>query len=356
MKFKIPKSISFFYIIYTLGIAIIDYFKIFDASIFFRWMSFSIILMYFHLGYNHYGSKAGLKNLLNQVYWASILYIIYFIIVQFISFDSEIYSTYSGLFQLGAIRNKRIYVLSLFSILLLFTLIHQSIIKKNRIITFLIILILISIIVATFRRTAWISLFLGALVLVSRINFKKMLSLMTFVGFSLYLVYLKFSDIIVVQNEARGNVLEVGDKIANDYRILEYIYIFLDMSNNSITWVLFGDKNRWSESVFWLEHAGVDNAIHSDIVALIFSNGLFGLFIYLLIYCRMFIKVRMFKIVNGSNNSKLGYKTLFYALFIMNFVVLFSGGVYRVPINGIISFLFLGSLTRLITSDFKRQV
>ena len=354
-KLQILKTISGIYVVYILWLAVIDYFQVNDAAVFSTWWSISLPLMCYHIGYYCFGTKNGLENLLKQVYWASIIYIFYFFTIQFFSFDSESYLSYSGTFQLGAIRNKRIYVLSFFAVLLLFALITKTFKKKKSSFISLMLMVLIAVVFISFRRTAWVCLFIGIFVLLIRTNLKKGFGILLIVGFSFTVLSLTFSNVIDSQLESRRGSLELGEleNVVVDYRVLEYIYIAQDISNNSLGWILFGDENRFHDRVFWWEKARVDNSIHTDIVAIIFSTGIFGLIFYLLIYYIMFAKVRWRTIANGKNKQIRGYKTLTYALIIMNVAVLFSGGIYKVPINGAVSFLFIGSLIGVLNKNFK---
>jgi len=354
-KLQILKTISGIYVVYILWLAIIDYFQVNDISVFSTWWSISLPLMCYHIGYYWFGTKNGLENLLKQVYWASIIYIFYFFTIQFFSFDSEAYLSYSGTFQLGAIRNKRIYVLSFFAVLLLFALITKIFKKKKSIFISLILMVLIAVVFISFRRTAWGCLFVGFSILLIRTNLKKSLTILIVVGLSFSVLVLNFSNIIESQIESRSNSLELGSSgnLENDYRVLEYIFIAQDISHNSLGWILFGDENRFHDRLFWWEKSRIDNSIHADIVAIIFSTGIFGLIFYLLIYYRMFAKVRWRAITNDENKQIREYKTLTYALIIMNVAILFSGGIYKVPINGAVSFLFIGSLIGVLNKNFK---
>ncbi|MDB9783197.1 hypothetical protein OAB88_08870, partial [Winogradskyella sp.] len=354
-KLQILKTISGIYVVYILCLVLIDYIQVNDNAVFSTWWSISLPLMFYHIGYYCFGTKNGLENLLKQVYWASIIYILYFFTIQFFSFDSESYLSYSGTFQLGAIRNKRIYVLSFFAVLLLFALITKTFKKKNSIFISLLIMVLIAIVFISFRRTAWGCLFVGFSILLIRTNLKKSFNILLIVGLSFSVLTLKFSNIIEAQIESRSNSLELGssENLENDYRVLEYIFIAQDISHNSLGWILFGDENRFHDRLFWWEKSRIDNSIHADIVAIIFSTGIFGLIFYLLIYYRMFAKVRWRAITNDENKQIREYKTLTYALIIMNVAILFSGGIYKVPINGAVSFLFIGSLIGVLNKNFK---
>jgi O-antigen ligase len=354
-KLQILKTLSGIYVVYILWLAVIDYFQINDAAVFSTWWSISLPLMCYHIGYYCFGTKKGLENLLRQVYWSSAIYIIYFFTIQFFSFDSEHYLSYSGTFQLGAIRNKRIYVLSFFAVLLFFALITKMLKKKKSSFISLLIMVLIGVVFISFRRTAWGCLFIGIFVLLIRTNLKKAFGILLIVGLSFTLLALKFSNVIESQLETRRGSLELGksENVAVDYRVLEYVYIVQDLSQNSLGWALFGDENRFHDRVFWWGKSRVDNSIHADIVAIIFSTGIFGLIFYLLIYYRMFAKVRWKTNANGKNKQIREYKTLTYALIIMNVAILFSGGIYKVPINGTVSFLFIGSLIGILNKNFK---
>ena len=354
----IPKTVSGIYIIYMFLLAIIDYLNLFETETILSWLSISLILIYFHVGYYCFGSKQGFENLLKQVYWSSIIYIIYFFTIQFFSFDSEHYLSYSGTFQLGSIRNKRIYTLSFFAVLLLFALITKTLKKKKSSFISLLIMVLIAIVFISFRRTAWGCLFVGFFILLIRTDLKKAFGILLIVGLSFSVLALKFSNVIESQLESRRGSLELGksENVAVDYRILEYTFMVQDISNNSLEKLLFGDENRYHERVFWWEKARVDNSIHADVVLIIFSTGFFGLILYLLIYYKIFAKIRKINIAKNSSKEMRGYKTLIYALIIMNLSILFSGGIYRVPINGVVSFLFIGSLLGGVNRGVKNEI
>jgi hypothetical protein len=143
----------------------------------FKWQSIFLIFFSYYLGFHLFNSEQRIKILTRQTKHAAIIYIIYFVVIQFLDFNVKSYETYSGIFNIGSISSRRLLFLSYTIITLFFgfSLYYNNSLKRLSYLLLLMVLFSISIIIL--RRTVIVISIIGILIFaINNINFKKDIS------------------------------------------------------------------------------------------------------------------------------------------------------------------------------------
>jgi hypothetical protein len=346
-------SVIGLFIFYLLIITIISFLSgHYGWSSFYSWQSFFLIYFSYYIGFHLINDEQRIKLLITQIKNAAIIYIIYFVVIQFFEFSFKSYESYSGIFNIGVISSRRLLFIS-YTIITLFLGINFYQNKSNKKKLFLILfLILFFISLIILRRTVILISFIGILIfVVNNFNFKKISLLFFYSAIAALIFSFTFKDVFQIQLNYRSN--QTGFTITHEEaRFSEILMLSEYINNETDKQIFFGNLNRFETFEFWRKYGGANNrAIHSDFVFLIYSSGLIGFFLFIIVYSSLIIKHRKIKAqlkkkaISDKNVKPLN--SVFYSLIICNLLLLYSGTFFYL-LHGMISFLFIGASTGYI--------
>lgn len=194
---------------------------------------------------------------------------------------SELYYPYSDLFTMGSYRNKASIAIAL--------LIIPYIFERKGLFRWVIILVLSSIVVLSFRRSSWVLLILiFATYFVGSWRSALRMIIVTVGGCLLLLGY--FGDLITKILAARnsGYMFTLNKK---EWRIEEYMIFVNDYLFDMPSSILGNFLIDPSGQNFWGFY-GVENSIHVDLIRLFYYFGWLGLAIYVLTLAKYLSRLR----------------------------------------------------------------
>lgn len=178
------------------------------------------------------------------------------------------------------------------------------------------------------------------------VNYVKYIFIIVFV---LYLFYPFYSNILLKRYEARKDKYEFSeDNLENEGRFIESSYVWDQIFS-------FDDPIK---SIFGLEafnslnnygNRFVDRNLHVDYNLIANTNGLFGLFLYGLIYFFIIKRINLLRrksVFFNIPELKL-YYTVCYSLIFTSLLTSFAGQMYAITFRTII-FLYLGAMIKLM--------
>jgi hypothetical protein len=313
----------------------------------FKWQSIFLIFFSYYLGFHLFNSEQRIKILTRQTKHAAIIYIIYFVVIQFLDFNVKSYETYSGIFNIGSISSRRLLFLSYTIITLFFgfSLYYNNSLKRLSYLLLLMVLFSISIIIL--RRTVIVISIIGILIFaINNINFKKIFLLIFYTAIAVSIFVFTLEDIFQTQLNYRKEQTGFSNTF-EEARFTEFLLLSAYINHGTDKQILFGNSDRFVTLELWEKYAGVyDRAIHSDFVYLIYSSGFIGFILYVIVYYSLIRKQRKLKAklkrnsINDKNIKPLN--AIFYSLIISNLLLLYSGS-FLYLLHGMISFLFIGA-------------
>jgi hypothetical protein len=226
---------------------------------------------------------------------------------------------YTDAFSTGYLITSRMYIVPM----VVFMGFHYAMINKDRswmikAIDIVCILVNICIMLLNTRRTA-LGMLLGSIFIYTAFNRRlvvKMVMLVFALVMALILCYPLYEARLTAQLEKRERIQDL-DTYGEEPRALETIYIMdYHEKNGDIAELMFGVK-LWDTYDFGIKYFGRDRPIHSDVNMLLFSTGLFGIFMFIMFFSFYFFK----------RNSRIHQqnKMLYYPFLAMLFMVLLPG-------------------------------
>lgn len=150
------------------------------------------------------------------------------------------------------------------------------------------------------------------------------------------------------QVAARDNVFNSGYNLEEEYRYMETLIVFEERYANSVPWTttLFGNEvfNSYGN---YNDGLWGDRPLHIDFNKLIWETGLTGLLVYLLIF--VWAVIRFFRVQKYTPPDPyfLELKGMFWALFLVVFLISTQGGMFVVAFRAMI-FIYLGAILGLM--------
>lgn len=210
-------------------------------------------------------------------------------------------------------------------------------------------LILFGLLILSLRRTAILIPLLGYGVYYFFSSYKKQIAIGGLAFFALLAVsFPLYSSILMDQLAARDNVFNSGYNLEEEYRYLETLIVFEERYANSVPWktTLFGNEvfNSYGN---YNEGLWGDRPLHIDYNKLIWETGLVGLGIYLAIFISLSITFFRIQKYTPPDPYYLELKGMFWALFIVVFLISTQGGMFIVAFRAMI-FIYLGAILGIL--------
>lgn len=199
------------------------------------------------------------------------------------------------------------------------------------------------------RRTVLILVFLSAL-----ITFRKDLQKSLRISFIIITFLISIFPFIQDQLESRIDLRRdrITTSINTEVRWSEPSILIDEFNQEGISMVIFG-KELFNSSGNYANGIYRDRMLHIDYIHILFSSGILGMILYLLIFLQLFKKYYFLsKKYNGLNKIELDL--IFKFLFFASFLISFSGQMYEITFRSII-FLYLGGVMG-IYSNFIENV
>lgn len=317
------------YLVFILMLSLFDHFRV---SNMFRTLEILLIVQAFNYG-KHYERRYGFKKFVKTLFRFSLIYLAYFVLVQFMDFDSKGMSSYAGSFNLGTATSRKLIFLPLLAIVF----ISEYMVNRSNIWYLLVAIFLMLIIVLIFRRTLWAILILG--LLISFFNIRRVLySVRYVVIFSLMSGV--FFGIFRSQIESQLNHrLEQGSytDVQQEARFIEILSYHDSFEGYSIREKLFGQPSLFITDSFWSNIMSVEHrTIHSDAIYMLYSTGVVGLILYLLWILETLRKARKFR------SGRQDYRVFLFLATLP--LILLPGGTYLYLLQAFVGSSYAGAL------------
>ena len=311
----------------------------------------SILFMYL-IGYHYIDSIAKLKKLYNILLINSVIIFVYFIVIQFFSFELVMLDqSYSDVFKTHHF-DYDIYTVSftfLFSFFFRWNL-HR---KGEKLINTFFLVSNFIILILFMKRWAIFCTVIGIVIyFYNSGNTIKKLKSFSIVVIILTLTSLFFMDLISEQFLNRGVKVTGISEIESEGRFLDYINIYHYLTTNQSVLKMLVGGNLFESRDFGMKYLHQIRNIHPDLVALLYGTGFIGLFLYIYIYRWMYKKMQ--KIYNRGVKTNLtkDLKALFNVFIFTLLFASIAGGALRVTTANSLAFLLLGACTKIIFNKY----
>lgn len=293
-----------------------------------------------------------LKNnaLVKPMIWVILLLLVNYVASQYFKLGVSIYdedSFYTG----GATASAPIIVA--LGLLVIFNAFNSNNLPYKKIIILLITISALFIVLISLKRGAILALVLSAVVYLF-FSKKKLSTTFIFGVSSIFLVFLIFQFSDTLSDRIESRTTERND-LQNESRYKETFYVFDEMKESNILQIVFG-KEAFNSGVIMEKYFGRERQLHVDYNLLLSGTGFFGLFLYLYLFWKIYVKSKKYrKKTNASFNKKtrfLGneYYALIVSTIVLSMVMSFSGGLqfisYRVMLFLVLGY-FLGQIKLL---------
>lgn len=286
---------------------------------------------------------------LDRLNWSTVWLIILFVINGIVTAALGIgENPYGGDFVMGAFIFATLYSGSI--ALMLLPIILPRIRNKWWVYTIIFFaLVLFGLLILSLRRTAILIPLLGYGIYFFFSSYKKQIAIggLAFIAL-LAVTFPLYSTILLDQLAARDNVFNSGYNLEEEYRYLETLIVFEERYANSVPWTttLFGNEvfNSYGN---YNEGLWGSRPLHIDYNKLIWETGLVGLFIYLAIFISLAITFFRLQKHTPPDPYYLELKGMFWALFIVVFLISTQGGMFVVAFRAMI-FIYLGAILGIL--------
>jgi hypothetical protein len=353
--FKLTKSSLYFYLFFLWMLLLLFFSEEFLYSFkFVIQVVFSMAI--FILAYNHFTTKEKLNLLLKNLFWILVIAIIA-TAVGYVFGIGKVFD-YQGKSDtdvqiIGLLGSSGLYTPGI--VLALTPLIIKTNLKKyQKILLPFLIVILYIFFLLTVRRTVILIPIVG--IVGFFIYSKRKVRIIKYLIFAFLLLILispLYESILIKRFEARQNLGRFEDdfyktemRYVENVDLIETLTKFEDPAK-----ILFGfGNNIFAENI--KDNKIVTRMYHTDITKLFYGVGLFGLFIYLLIYIMLFNKIRNIP----NNNQFLLYKSAALGLFLISVFVSINGSITIVSFRSL-NFLLLGAILGYVQNTrYKEQL
>lgn len=304
-----------------------------------------IILLSFIISYKIFSSGKNINKLLRSFFPIFLLTIINILLSNFFHFGWGGYSNVEKFYS-GSIFANVWYTPTL-ALVVGFEFWYSKQIKWEKTFIILFSLTFLSIILSG-RRSALIIIVIALIIFSFSIKKKtNLVKILITIIVSLYLLLPFYEDVLMSQYEARTKRIEEG--IEKEGRYIETISLWSDvMSFQNPINSLLGRDAFDTIGKYGSETLG-QRYLHIDINIILFSGGLIGLFIYILIYLKIFreflliTKSKFLIFINLSNAKKINLHYIFYSFFFASVALSFSGGLNAISFRTSV-FITLGAI------------
>lgn len=276
------------------------------------------------------------------------VFIIYTFLSNVIGFGVETYK--DNTFLTGYLFGADLHFFAFLSVIVLTTqILSEKHPGNNRIFELVVVLITGTILMFTLRRTSVFILVSGILFMNVRswkVFFKRLLPLSVLIIVGSLWVYQ--SATFQKRLEARSNKfsaesIEQESRFLEIYVIQEEVLSFRDVSRSLFGTELFNSSGNYADGKFR------DRMIHVDYFIWLHGGGVIGLLLYLLY---LFSLPRVFGIPFFTADTKNTTLRLFWFMYLMQFVVSFSGQMYIISFRSLI-FIYLALLAKSYSNSRK---
>lgn len=331
---------SLLFSLYLVLIMMLSLFYNFRVSNLFRTLEILIILQAFNFG-KLYEKRFGHTKFIRSIFNFSLLYLAYFVLVQFMDFDAKGMSSYAGGFNLGTATSRKLIFLPLLVIILF----REYTVNKSNGWYLLIIGSTILLIGLIFRRTLWVILILG--LLVSFLDIRRLLSSLKYVViFSLFagIFFGVFRAQIESQLNHRLNQGSYTD-VQQEARFIEILSYYESYSGFSLREKLIGQPLLFITDSFWGAIMAIEHrTIHSDAIYLLYSTGIIGFTLYLFWIFEILLKAKKLQ------HSRREYRMFLFLALLP--IILLPGGTFLYPFQ-----VFVGtSYAGVLFSKYANQI
>lgn len=290
-------------------------------------------------------SLDSLEKLNWSVIWLIIIFVVNGVITSALGIGEN---PYGGDFVMGAFSFATLYSGSV-ALMLLPVILPRITNKVWVYITIAASVILFALLLLSLRRTAIAIPLLGYGIYYFFSSYKKQIAIggLAF-AVILVLAFPLYGDILMKQVAARDNVFNSGYNLEEEYRYMETLIVFEERYANSVPWTttLFGNEvfNSYGN---YNDGLWGDRPLHIDFNKLIWETGLTGLLVYLLIF--VWAVIRFFRVQKYTPPDPyfLELKGMFWALFLVVFLISTQGGMFVVAFRAMI-FIYLGAILGLM--------
>jgi hypothetical protein len=305
----------------------------------YSWVFISLFM--FPIAYRQVKTLADLKQINISIILLIIIYVINGLITSTLGIGKN---PYGGTFVMGAFTFTVLYSGSIALVLL--PLIIPDI-KSNwvKVIILIFSILLFGLLFLSLRRTAIVIPVLGYFIYFFYSNYKKQISIGFIAAIVLMVVaFPLYESIFMSQMAARGNVFGETYDIEEEGRFLEGGFVVDERLGNNIAWrdaligkEVFNEYGRYNQGYFG------ERQMHVDFFKIIYTLGIIGLLLYLMIFVDIWRKYKRFRvhIPNGIYYNEM--RGIFVTLFLLSFFISTQGGMLNVSFRSMI-FIYLGAI------------
>tara|TARA_B110000902_G_scaffold153600_1_gene176426 strand:- start:4821 stop:6035 length:1215 start_codon:yes stop_codon:yes gene_type:complete len=307
-------------------------------------------ILMFPIGY-YFINNINKINVLNKsVVLTMFIYLINYLISQYFGIGEDVYTENKN-FVVGNLSdswNNITYMLLVLPVILLTV--------KKKIVVLILAGILGVLLIISLKRIAILGVFIGFIIYTIRTGkvFKSFIISIVMISI-FYLLLPLFESVIIERFDARGDKI-TGDSTAGiiekEARYLETFAVFDEiLSFENPTKILFGLQPFHSVGNYGNGYFG-DRQLHVDYNLIVNTIGLVGLLLYFRVFYIIYREKRRIKkyILKTKFNKQL--ETVFYMLFITQFITSFGGQMYAFTFRGII-FLYLGAILSILNNQIN---
>lgn len=281
------------------------------------YIKFSISLLMFYFGIKLY--RINIDQLFlsatKKIIYLAVLYVIY---SNLFDYGTSIYRGQE--IKSGFLEAPFFYAPALS--LVLYTFLDKQ--YKNKLLDNIFITLLILYFILLFRRTIYIILIMGFLIPILRgNNLKKHFNTIIAFVAVLIITFPLYQNTLQASLDARSkkNYSDFESISESENRIIEYVFVYNDISKN-VQDLFFGSGELFNSPGNYNFYLDQTRPLHSDYSRLLFGGGFLGLFLYFMIYIKIF-----FENIRAHNRSFKKEKTIIFVLIAICFVTGFSGNI-----------------------------
>ena len=301
----------------------------------------SISILYFVIGYSYFSTPDKFKQLSLSLNLFYLILVVNFIISNYFDLGTDAY-TESSEFLVGNLDdrwNVFTYSLLIFPVVLIY---RKTSFSKY--VSIFLAFICLVILIFSLKRIAIVSLLVGYCVYgFLNLSIKNVMSFFLVFSFVGLLSFSLFSDVLDNRIEARSDRFDDGS-LEREGRYLESFYVWEEVLEfENLNKSLFGleaynSVGNYGDGIFG------ERNIHVDYNLIVNTLGIVGLILYLLIFVSFYFQLRLVsKIISKVNKFDWKLYSIFWSLFISQFITSLGGQMYNITFRLII-FIFLGSI------------
>ncbi|MEP2448780.1 MAG: hypothetical protein ABJI69_16220 [Balneola sp.] len=327
------------YFLYTFILVLVrDFDDLFGNIEYLLKLNMSMIFVY--ICYSYFKKIKHLNILSNQLFFSLLIFLAYLLIANIFNLGSLYVEDPEemdiGVINTGALVGNNFY--SLAYLIILFPFVKKySDYASNKLFNLVYIVAAITVLLP-FRRTAILILAFGILLyfLINLSKIKKTLKyglLLSFILLSSSPLYLPYLDAARAVRGVRGENPFAAQTIQQESRFLEVFEVSDRLYEEGLNGILFGK----SFDIVGVYPPGSNRPLHSDFTILLYTSGLIGFALYLLIYISffwVFIKNKTFK-----KNRLFDY--IFLSMFFISLLVSYPGRFTSITHRSIV-FIMIG--------------